>query len=386
MTSLYCAELVPVPTLREASGRLDIVPVVTPFGTAVTSRRRAARPPRDHHRRTAGTGAARAVPRLCGVGRDHLTRSRSTVGDCHRGTIRSRRDPDGPVPPLRHGGSLARREGAHRTGSPARHITDGAPARASRRVDAGRARHAARGAAERRGWRTRRSPPRPHRRYGRRVADAADARPADDARHGGPVAQPASVPAGRRRGSGDDRGCGAPRGHQPEVRRHADAGRADGPADDRRPDIHHVWLQRTVSRSTDKGRAELDRHGHVHEQPRHADRGPLARSAARQPVRRRARGHAGAGRAGPDLHLHPALPGRRHLLVPPARPRRHPAGPRPLRQHPRRSGRPGLLRPGEPRGDLDPRRLPDGRRRAVPLWPRTHRPTRSWDDSATSFW
>ena len=36
MTSLYCAELVPVPTLREASGRLDIVPVVTPFGTAVT--------------------------------------------------------------------------------------------------------------------------------------------------------------------------------------------------------------------------------------------------------------------------------------------------------------------------------------------------------------
>ena len=35
--SLYCADLVAVPALRNASGRLDIVPVPSPFGGAVTA-------------------------------------------------------------------------------------------------------------------------------------------------------------------------------------------------------------------------------------------------------------------------------------------------------------------------------------------------------------
>ena len=36
-SSLYCADLVPTPDLRQIAGRLDVLPVVTPFGAAVTA-------------------------------------------------------------------------------------------------------------------------------------------------------------------------------------------------------------------------------------------------------------------------------------------------------------------------------------------------------------
>ena len=80
---------------------------------------------------------------------------------------------------------------------------------------------------------------------------------------------------------------------------------------------------------------------------------------AREPLRRRPRGDAGADRPRRDLHLPAAVPRPRLLLVSPAHPRGLRPGDGPLRGHHRRAVRPGLLAAGRPRAGDHARRHPD---------------------------
>ena len=104
--------------------------------------------------------------------------------------------------------------------------------------------------------------------------------------------------------------------------------------------------------------AGRDRDGPRHQPGRPRGNRPLARPAAREPLRRDPR-HAGADSRRRELHVPGARPRPRRLLVPPAHPRGLRPGDGPVREHPRRPGRAGLLAAGEPRAVPDARRHPD---------------------------
>ena len=70
----------------------------------------------------------------------------------------------------------------------------------------------------------------------------------------------------------------------------------------------------------------------AHEQARSAHDRPLAWDPSRQSIRRRPGPHAASGAPRGTFRVRHSAPGRRHLLVSPARARGHPAGPRPVRQ------------------------------------------------------
>ena len=127
---------------------------------------------------------------------------------------------------------------------------------------------------------------------------------------------------------------------------------------DRRCDGADARLQRLGAGPDAQGPAGRDDHG-PRDQPRRPRRDrPLARPAAREPLRRHAR-HAGADPGRRDLHLPGARarPGR--VLVPPAHPRGLRPGAGPLREHPRHAERARLLAAGEPRAAAHARRHPD---------------------------
>ena len=385
MTSLYCAELVPVPTLREASGRLDIVPVVTPFGTAVT-------PDGAPRVRLATTIAGLPAPERLGRYRVYVawaatisldrevrlgivTEGRSALGEIQMAQFRlfvtAEASPDVKVrtgPVVLRGTSPMARLLAHRDV-----LTPGAPGTPrGEQPNAAAGEHDAHHHVPAGGtdveWRM---PPM----LGLPMMPGmAGLSPSPRPYLPGTGVDPATIAAAAPRAviglkSGDTLTLDARM-----VRRtiggrtfvmYGFNGQYPGP-------LIKVAQNSTVTVTFTNN---LDMPTAVHWHGLRLDnRSDGVPGVTQDPVE--------PGGPSPT----PCTSRRRHLLVPPARPRRHPAGPRPLRQHPRRSGRPGLLRPGEPRGDLDPRRLPDGRRRAVPLWHATHRPTRSWDDSATSFW
>ena len=97
--------------------------------------------------------------------------------------------------------------------------------------------------------------------------------------------------------------------------------------------------------------------------------GALARSAAREPLRRHPR-DAGADPGRRQLLLPHLVPGSGRLLVPPAHPRGLRPGARPVRQHPRRPGRDRLLAGRPPRAAPDARRRPDRGREDRAVQPR----------------
>jgi hypothetical protein len=154
-----------------------------------------------------------------------------------------------------------------------------------------------------------------------------------------------------------------------------------GASDARGTGFDDVRLQRAAAGAADRGGTRRGDHGRVHQSPAAAHHGTLARPPAGQPERRRARAHPTGGAARRRVHLPAALPRCRHLLVPPARARGHPAGAGTIRQPARAVDRWRRVRSGQPRGGADARRPPDrrgraGAARAGHADPRAHGPLR----------
>ena len=138
---------------------------------------------------------------------------------------------------------------------------------------------------------------------------------------------------------------------------------------DRRRDRAHALVQRLDPRADAQGAAGVGGRRRRRERGRPRRDGALARAAARQPLRRNARDAAADGDRR-ELPVPVAVPRSGRLLVPPAHPRGLRPGAGPLREHPRRPDRPGVLAAGQPRGVADARRRLDrGRqgRRVQPL-------------------
>ena len=123
--------------------------------------------------------------------------------------------------------------------------------------------------------------------------------------------------------------------------------------------------------------------GGVHERARSADDGALARHAARQPLRRRARPDAGARSrraGGSPIDCASRTPGSTGTTRTCARTSSRTSDSTATCWCGRRAG---LLRSGQPRGDADARRSPGRRRGARAVRPRGGRRTRSWAASET---
>ena len=116
-------------------------------------------------------------------------------------------------------------------------------------------------------------------------------------------------------------------------RRHAPARGRSGPAYPQGAQLHDVRLQRAVPRPADRGGARVGAHRRL-PQPAAAARPRCTGTASGST--HRSDGVPGslpaAGTARRRVHLSSPLSRRGDLLVPPARPRGHPAGARPLRQ------------------------------------------------------
>ena len=98
--------------------------------------------------------------------------------------------------------------------------------------------------------------------------------------------------------------------------------------------------------------SEIDRPRHQRRRP--GDHRALARAAAGEQVRRRPARDPDADPGRRQLHLPHPVPRPRPVLVPPAHPRGLHPGDGPVRQHPGRPRRPGLLAAGPPRCPADP--------------------------------
>ena len=194
------------------------------------------------------------------------------------------------------------------------------------------------------------------RQLGRRPAmgRSPDAAGADDAPgRDGPPARRDTVPAIRR-----STGRAPPADGPHSKRRHASPRGRPGAAEPQGSHLHHVRLQRAVSRPAHRGRAGVGADRHLPQPAAACVHRALARPSARLPERRRAGPLPARGAARRTLHLSPSLSRRGDLLVSPARPGGYPAGARPLRQH---AGPAGLGRPvrsGQSRGRAHARRHP----------------------------
>ena len=209
-----------------------------------------------------------------------------------------------------------------------------------------------------------------------RPLDPRLAPPHDDARahhvprpDGAESARGDALPARHRCRAGPIRPPPRPPPRRPRARRRRrDRPRGrPGPAPHTVARLRHVRLQRPVSGTAAPRSGGGDDHSELHQLDPVADHHPLARPPARQRVGRRARRDPGARRARRDLPVHYPLQGPGAVLVPPAPPRGHPQGPRPLREHAGRAARARLLRPRRPRGVPHAGRLPAGGGRADAL-------------------
>ena len=135
---------------------------------------------------------------------------------------------------------------------------------------------------------------------------------------------------------------------------------------------HHradAGLQRLDPRADAEGAGRLGDRRPRREPGRHGGHGPLARAAAREPLRRHAR-DAGADPGRRSLLGPRHVPRPRRLLVPPAHPRGLRPGDGAVRQRPGRARRPRLLAPGTPRGAPHARRHPARGRQGRAVQPR----------------